>query len=108
MNKEELAARREHYLELVAGGMNFTAAARCVGVSKRTGKVWRNGRARTTGRNEPPSIDRYRGDIPTPVPLHPRYLSEEEHIHIADLLHTRLCITYYRTPVRAILINNQP
>lgn len=43
MTKEELAARRERYLELVASGMNFTAAARQVGISKRTGKVWRNG-----------------------------------------------------------------
>ena len=88
MNKEELAARREHYLQLVSGGMNFTAAARAVGISKRTGKVWRNGRGRATGRNEPPSIDWYRGDMPKPTPLHPRYLSEEERIHIADLIHT--------------------
>ncbi len=32
--------------------MNFTQAAHAVGVSKRTGKVWRNGRTRSTGRNE--------------------------------------------------------
>lgn len=51
-----LAARREHYVELIAGGMNFTQAARAVGVSKRTGKVWRNGRTRSTGRNEAPSV----------------------------------------------------
>lgn len=42
MNREELAARRERYFDLVASGMSFTAAARVVGVSKRTGKVWRN------------------------------------------------------------------
>ena len=34
---------------LVRGGMNFTQAAHAVGVSKRTGKVWRNGRTRSTG-----------------------------------------------------------
>lgn len=32
--------------------MNFTQAARAVGASKRTVKVWRNGRTRSTGRNE--------------------------------------------------------
>ena len=42
MNREELAARRERYFDLVASGMSFTATARVVGVSKRTGKVWRN------------------------------------------------------------------
>ena len=38
------AARREHYVELLRQGLNFTQAAKVVGVSKRTGKVWRNGR----------------------------------------------------------------
>lgn len=42
------AARRAKYLGLVRGGMNFTQAAHAVGVSKRTGKVWRNGRTRST------------------------------------------------------------
>ena len=37
--------------------MNFTQAAHAVGVSKRTGKVWRNGRTRATGRNEKASMD---------------------------------------------------
>lgn len=41
--------------------MNFTQAAHAVGVSKRTGKVWRNGRTRSTGRNERPLVDRYAG-----------------------------------------------
>ena len=38
------AARRARYAELLKAGMNFTQAAHAVGVSKRTGKVWRNGR----------------------------------------------------------------
>ena len=59
-------ARREHYLRLVRSGMNFTQAARMVGVSKRTGKVWRNGRTRSTGRNEHPSVDWYRGNTEQP------------------------------------------
>ena len=32
--------------------MNFTQAVYAVGVSKRTGKVWRNGRTRSSGRCE--------------------------------------------------------
>lgn len=47
-----LAARRRHYVELVLAGMGYADAARAVGVSKRTGKVWHNGRTRSTGRNE--------------------------------------------------------
>lgn len=35
-------ARHAKHLELVRGGMNFTQAARAVGVPKRTGKVWRD------------------------------------------------------------------
>ncbi|CAB0520166.1 hypothetical protein CIP101434_01988 [Corynebacterium diphtheriae] len=42
------AARREHYVELLLQGLNFTQAAKVVGVSKRTGKVWRNGRTRSS------------------------------------------------------------
>lgn len=54
-NKREMcAARRRRYVELVDSGMNYTQAALSVGVSKRTGKVWRNGRTRATGRNEAP------------------------------------------------------
>ena len=43
---EMCAARRRRYVEHLEVGMNFTQAARAVGVSKRTGKVWRNGRTR--------------------------------------------------------------
>lgn len=53
------AARREHYVELLRQGLNFTQAAKVVGVSKRTGKVWRNGRTRSSGRNEKASVAWY-------------------------------------------------
>lgn len=79
-------ARREHYLELVSTGMNFTQAARMVGVSKRTGKVWRNGRTRASGRNEKPSLDWYRGDMEMPKEIHQRFLNTQDRIHIADWL----------------------
>ncbi len=50
-------ARREHYIRLLNEGMNFTQAAKAVGVSKRTGKVWPNGKSRSTGRNEAARVD---------------------------------------------------
>ena len=38
-------ARRLEYVRLIVEeGLNYTQAARRVGVSKRTGKVWSNGR----------------------------------------------------------------
>ena len=50
-------ARRAEYVRLLdEEGMNFTQAAHAVGVSKRTGKAWRNGRTRATGRNEKPLV----------------------------------------------------
>ena len=58
---EQTQARRAEYVRLLdEEGMNFTQAAHAVGVSKRTGKAWRNGRTRATGRNEKPLVDWYR------------------------------------------------
>lgn len=37
--------------------MGNAAAAHAVGVSKRIGKAWRNGRTRSTGRNESPCAE---------------------------------------------------
>ncbi len=49
------AARRRDYFALLDTGLyNYTQAAALVGVSKRTGKVWRHGRNRASGRNENP------------------------------------------------------
>ena len=91
--REMQAARRNHYLELVQSGMNYTQAAKAVGVSKRTGKVWRNGRTRSTGRNEKPSIDWYRGDMDEPKEIHERYLSQDERLRIADMLALHRTVT---------------
>ena len=71
---------------LAEEGVNFTQAAHAVGVSKRTGKAWRNGRARATGRNERPSVDWYRSTMDKPRKIHARYLGQEERILIADRL----------------------
>ena len=83
------AARREEYVRLLdEEGMNFTQAAHAVGVSKRTGKAWRNGRTRATGGggNERASMDRCRSAMDKPKRIHARYLNQEERIPIADRL----------------------
>ena len=81
---EMCAARRRRYVEHLEAGMNFTQAARAVGVSKRTGKVWRNGRTRSTGRDEKPSVDWYRSTVDIPQKISSRYLSQDERVSIAD------------------------
>ena len=83
------AARRARYAELLKAGMNFTQAAHAVGVSKRTGKVWRNGRTRSAGRNEGPLVDWYAGRMGPERDRQAgtrRHLSEDERIEIADLV----------------------
>ena len=50
--REACQARHREYVRALADGLNFTQAAHAVGVSKRTGKVWRNGRTRSSGRCE--------------------------------------------------------
>ena len=53
---EACQAQHREYVRALADGLNFTQAAHAVGVSKRTGKVWRNGRTRSSGRCERASI----------------------------------------------------
>ena len=83
------AARRARYAELLKAGMNFTQAAHAVGVSKRTGKVWRNGLTRSTGRNEGPLVDWYAGRMGPERDRQAgtrRHLSEDERIALARRL----------------------
>lgn len=62
---EAYAARRRDYFALLDTGFyNYTQAAAIVGVSKRTGKVWRHGRTRSCGRNE--DACRESGYVPDP------------------------------------------
>ena len=56
-------------------------------MSKRTGKVRRNGRARSSGRDVRAGVDRYSEGMNEPKKVDGRYLSQEERIEIADLLH---------------------
>lgn len=100
------AARREHYVELVNSGYNFTHAARIVGVTKDTGRTWRNGKTRRGRPDELPFLERYGTEMvvikdctrldkkkilpkrkPVVVnkpPIDSRYLSQEERLKIAD------------------------
>lgn len=83
------AARRAKPPDPVRGGMDFTRAAHAVGVSKRTGKAWRNGRTRSTGRNGRPLVDRCRGGM-------------DERIAIADMRRAGSGVrSIARTPGRA-------
>ncbi|QJC21937.1 helix-turn-helix domain-containing protein [Arcanobacterium buesumense] len=66
--------------------MNFTQATEAVGVSQRSGKVWRNGKNRSTGGNEAASVDWYCFHMDKPNPMSSRYLSQDERIIIADML----------------------
>lgn len=82
-------ARRVEYVRLICcEGLNYTQAARVVGVSKRTGKVWRNGRTRSCGRNEKASVvisqDWYREYMTIPDTIHSRFLSLDQRLQIAD------------------------
>lgn len=55
---EACAARRRDYVALLKTGQyNYTEAAALVGVSKRTGKTWRNGRKHTDRADEPPCTE---------------------------------------------------
>ncbi len=47
--RKKLAREREEYFRLVDQGVSSQEACRLVGVNRRTGKVWRNGRNPTTG-----------------------------------------------------------
>lgn len=77
-------ARRERNLEHLREGVGLAQAARAVGVSKRAGKVWRNGRTRLSGRDERALVDRYSGGLEKPKGVDGHHLSLEGRIEIAD------------------------
>lgn len=79
-------ARRRQYLSYVESGLNSTQAARLAGVSKRTAKVWRNGRRRHSGRDEAPSLPFYNKGMEKPKKYHPKFLTLEERIEAYRLL----------------------
>ena len=100
--KEQLAERRERYFRLVLNGMSSSEACRRVGVSKRTGKVWRNGRRRSSGRNELPLLPYVVMENSNTLKCEgrnnyvrragERYLSLEDRLEIADLVRQGLSV----------------
>ena len=79
-------ARRLRYMSYIEGGCNSTQAARLVGVSKRTAKVWRNGRRRSNGRDEAPSLPFYNRGMKKPEEYHPKYFTLRERVEIYHFL----------------------
>ena len=79
-------ARRLRYLSYIEVGCNSTQAAKLVGVSKRTAKVWRNGRRRHSGRNEAPSLPFYNKGMEKPAKYHSKFLTLDERIEAYRLL----------------------
>ena len=81
-------AKREQFARLIARGVSNSEACRIVGINRRTGKRWRHGRTITSSSGRRvhylPVIGARKRAIS------PRYLSEEERVHIADLRHAGL------------------
>lgn len=78
-----LAEKQEWFARLIRQGVSNSEACRIVGVHRRTGTRWRYGRTilNTVGRpvHYPPVAST------VSKPVHPRYLSSDERITIADL-----------------------
>jgi transposase, IS30 family len=70
--RRPLLRERAAYFALLAQGMNYSQAARLVGINPRTGKRWRN-------RPDPVTAA-----IAPPQPVRGRYLNQDERIQIAD------------------------
>jgi transposase, IS30 family len=79
--RRKLSREREAYSRLVQQGYSNTEACRIVGVDRRTGNKWRNGRSGERNRKPVPPIN-----LVVPASGPSRYLREDERIHIADRL----------------------
>ena len=96
--------------------MNFRQAARTLGVSKRTSKVWRNGRTHSSGRNEKPCTEWHNHLMDAEKNINECFLSLDERITIANMLLAgsscrKVAITLGRSPStisREIKANTDP
>ena len=70
------SAVKKRYFELIRSGMKGAAAARVVGVSTSCGSLW--------------FLDAGGVIIAEPRPISPRFLTQDDHIAIADGLHAGL------------------
>ena len=84
------AEKQQRYLQLIAQGLNNSEACRLVGINRKTGNRWRDGRR---VRNSAGALVIYpRVIIKESTPRSPRYLSEQERIQIADLLSVKVTV----------------
>ncbi|WP_131743472.1 IS30 family transposase [Actinomadura roseirufa] len=79
--RKALVREREEYFRLMDQGFSSTEACRIVGINRRTGKEWRNGRLASAGHTARAPVVR-----PGPQDGPTRYLREDERVHIADRL----------------------
>lgn len=77
--RKKLTREREEYFRLVDQGVSSRESCRIVGINRRTGKVWRNGRNPAAGKERGLPAGR---EVPSAGPS--RYLREDERIQIAD------------------------
>ncbi len=77
----KLLREREAYCRLVEQGIGNTEACRVVGINRRTGNKWRNGRSGERDRRPVPPIS-----VVLPARGPSRFLTEDERVHIADRL----------------------
>jgi IS30 family transposase len=83
----KLSREREAYSRLVQQGYSNTEACRIVGVDRRTGNKWRNGRS---GERNRKAVSPIHMVVPPSGPS--RYLREDERIHIADRLREKATV----------------
>ncbi|GCD43190.1 transposase [Streptomyces paromomycinus] len=82
----KLSRDREAYSRLVQRGYSNSEACRIVGVDRRTGNKWRNGRSERNRKQVPPM------HVVEPASGSSRYLSVDERIHIADRLREKATV----------------
>ncbi len=85
--RRPLTEERRVYLQLMQQGVSNAEACRIVGINRRTGKRWRNGRVPSGGHVGASPITTV---APPPGPS--RYLREADRIHIADRLREKATV----------------
>jgi IS30 family transposase len=85
--RKKLSRERAAYSRLMQQGYSNTEACRIVGVDRRTGNKWRNGRSADRRQKAAPPIDAV-----VPPSGTSRYLSVDERIHIADRLREKATV----------------
>jgi transposase, IS30 family len=85
--RKKLSREREAYSRLVQQGYSNTEACRIVGVDRRTGNKWRNGRSGERNRKPVPPIH-----LVVQASGPSRYLREDERIYIADRLREKATV----------------